>query len=130
MPFTHNISEEEQLISVKASGAIDLRSCVDAITVIADTIEEGSTLGLLIDIRDSDFLPGTLELKSLAQILSKQKQTRKFRGKVIVVTTEERGTIISAMCTVAYVWGFPVKPFTDLEEAKKYLKSQQKTTGK
>ena len=130
MPFTHNISEEEQLIYVKASGEIDLRSCVDAITDIANTIDDSSTIGILIDFRDTDFLPGTLELKSLAQILSKQKRKRAFQGKVAAVIGEERSTIISAMCTVLYVWNFHIKPFTDLAEAKKYLKSQQKTTGK
>ena len=121
MPFTHNISEEEQIAFVKANGKIDLKSCIDAVRDVANAFNNRSHFGVLVDLRAMDYSPRIQELRSLAQILGERKST--FRGGVAIIMAEEKETIAFAACTIARAWGFVMKPFTDLIEAKKYLKS-------
>ena len=130
MPFKYTTIAEENIVHVEVSGAFDLKSSVDAIVEVANELHGCPSCSVLIDFRNAEYSPNPSELKSISQALINKKREVKFTGKVAVLVAREREVLYTALCTVLHVWGFIMKPFTNLVEAKKYLKSQQTSTSK
>ena len=75
---------------------------------------------MLIDARAVEFTPSAHEIEQFARQLGRFKEDVRGRVAVLVEGSLEFG-LARMTCSVAEANGFPMRPFTDLEEARAWL---------
>ena len=121
MPFTYRIAEDECVAYVSASGAVDVRSSVEAMGELSRDPKFDPDYKVVVDLREMQYRPSLGELKVIAWALGHEKAS--FRNKVAVVLSEtarkRRAKVYSKFGRMA---GFALELFPDMEGALEWVR--------
>ncbi len=123
MPFDYRIAPEEGLAYVTASGAVDMRSSLEAMGELARHPQFDASFGVLIDLREMTYRPSFGELRVIAWALAHEK--RAFPKRVAVVLSESvKRTRARVYDKFGRMAGFGLQLFPSMDTALEWLQSQ------
>jgi hypothetical protein len=126
MPVSYSI--EEELLIIRVSGRYDILDIAKTFDTAVTSPQFEPGLSLLLDWRDSEEMPAGSELPSRWASLASVKSL--VSPRVAFVATRpadiERGRMFAAFVGSQ---GFALEVFTDLEEAKRWLRSNEETAS-
>ncbi len=120
MAFEFARLDADRRIQVTASGPIDFREILAAFVTIVERPDFEPHFSVLIDAREIEFTPSGFEIEQFARQLGRFK--RDIQGRVAILVKGNLHFGLARMtCSVAEANGFPMRPFTDLEQARSWL---------
>ncbi len=120
MAFEFALSDRDRRIQVTARGQVDFRESLAAGVALTKRPDFQPHYGVLVDLREIEFAPKTPEIEHFGRDLARFKES--FQGRIAVVVEGQLMFGLARMtCSVADASGFPMRPFTDLEEACAWL---------
>lgn len=123
MTLEFTLSERDRRIQVTASGPIDIDESLATGATLMERADFQPDFGVFVDAREIDFSPSAIEIEQLGRTLGQFKE--RFLGRIAVLV---QGTlmfgIMRMICSVAEANGFPMRPFTDFEEASAWLEAE------
>lgn len=120
MPIGYSISAGERLAVVTALDAIDLDIALAAGDELAADPAFQPGYRVLVDVRKADFAPTSAEIESFSRTLPRFAEI--FCDRIALVASGDLQFGITRMiCLLADLNGFPMRPFTDIEEARAWL---------
>ena len=122
MPFTIEVVPEQCLVHLIASGAFDFETARSAMQQVSESLERHLELGLgiLIDVRATDYTPSTTEIRHFANRHSEMTQTWKNPAAVVAPAGVRFG-MARMMCALIELAGGKCSAFTEPDEARAWL---------
>ncbi len=120
MAFEFTLSGRDRRIQVTAHGPMDFRESLAAGVTLTKRPDFQPHYGVLADLREIEFAPSAPEIEHFGRALARFKES--FQGRIAVLVKGQLMFGLARMtCSVAEANGFPMRPFTDLEEACAWL---------
>ena len=123
MAFEFALSERDRRIQVTARGPVDVGESLAAGLALTQQPDFQPHYAVLVDAREIEFAPSAMEIEHLGRALARFKES--FLGRIALLV---QGTlmfgIMRMLCSVAEANGFPMRPFTDLDEACAWLEAE------
>jgi len=126
LPFEYDISDLDELVVVCARGGIDFDSGLELGAEIPQDARFRRSYGILVDLREMDFIPEVPAVWSFARTLPALKEH--YLGPVAILT--QQGFIFGLArmtCLVAEASGFPMEAFNEVEKARAWLEASRLT---
>lgn len=123
MPFTIEISAEEQIGRVAAIGDLSIPSSVETVEKMVNHPDFQSHYGIIVDFRQTTSTPKMSELREIANAIRKFKDPLQSRIALVLNPKEVRKA--STVCMMVRVFGFEMEAYGDMESAMKYLATGQ-----
>ena len=121
MPFDYRIEEAEGVAYVRASGAVDVRSSVEAMGELARDPKFKSDFKVVVDLREMEYRPSFGELRVIAWAMGHEKDS--YPSKVAVVLSEtQRLKRAKRYARFSELAGFGLQIFPDMGEALQWAK--------
>ena len=123
MAFEYALSERDRRIQVTARAPIDFRESLAAGVTLIMRPDFQPQYGVLVDLREIEFSPSAPEIEHFGRALGRFKKS--FQGRIALLVEGRLMFGLARMtCSVAEANGFPMRPFTDLEEACAWLEGE------
>ncbi len=115
--------DRDRRIQVTARGQVDFRESLAAGVALTKRPDFQPDYNVLVDVREIEFSPSAPEIEDFGRALARFKES--FQGRIAVLV---EGLLMFGLarmtCSVAEANGFPMRPFTDLEEACAWLEGE------
>lgn len=126
MGFEHSLSREEKLTRLLGRGELDFEMCAAAIRRLATDLAGERGFGILADVRETDYLPNSADLRRYAALLSAVPSLRTHRLALVVGTTAQFG--MGRMFSSFYeMVGGEADVFREIEPAMEWLAGKKST---
>jgi len=123
MPFTIEISTEEQIAYVTGIGDLTVESSAEAMRNLATDPDFQSHYGVLLDfLRTTNAIHQT-KMREIAAALHGFKNT--YKGRIALVVNPKEVRKASTVCLLVRVFGVHMEAYSDIESAVKYLTTGQ-----
>jgi len=119
MPFTYEISPEDQVAYVTISGPVDLRSTIRMMGELGKDPAFSPDYKVVVDATNMEYSPSLGELRVIAWALGHEKSA--FRDKVAVIRGARSQALQQLYKTFTRMAGFALALFPDKPSAMQWL---------
>jgi hypothetical protein len=122
MPFTVEVFPEQRLVHLTATGAINFEVARSAMQKVAEALAKHPELGLgiLVDVRGTDYTPSSYEVREFANRHNEMTQ-QWANPSAVVAKGGVRFGMARMMSSLIEVAGGKSAAFTDETEARDWL---------
>lgn len=118
MPFAFQVSKFARRACMRAEGAVDLRTSLEAGYRLARDTRIGNDFHVLVDMRGSNW---KLEVEEAMDLATAVAQIPRHGCKVALLVHESALPLARIFCELAGAHGFEVEPFVKTEDAHRWL---------
>jgi hypothetical protein len=123
MPFTIDISTEEQFGRVTGVGDISIPASVEAVEDLINHPDFQPHFGVIVDFLQTKATPKMSEMRDIAAAINSYKDSFSHRIALVVNPGEVRKA--STVCMMVRVFGVQMEAYGEMEPALKYLATGQ-----
>ncbi|HKQ59477.1 MAG TPA: hypothetical protein VJY35_16555 [Candidatus Eisenbacteria bacterium] len=128
MGFTHTISRERKLARLVGTGTLDFDMCIRGLRALADDLRGETGYGILVDVRESDYLATTGEIRRYAEMVSQPGSLRGHRFAIVVPNAVRFGNA-RMFSTYLELQGGEADVFRDEASAMEWLTTSGKPSA-
>ena len=121
MPFTYEISPEDQVAYVTVSGPVDLRSTIRMMGELGKDPAFHADYKVVVDATNMEYSPSLGELRVIAWALGHEKAA--FRNKVAVIRGARSHTLQKLYTSFTRMAGFALALVPDKPSAMQWLRN-------
>lgn len=121
MPFIFNVSHEDHIIYVTASGEITIQDCLEAVSERAEHAKSLKTFDTLVDLSQATSTPPIVEMRKIGSSILGYKTDIKNRTAIVVKPKDINKA--SVICMLVRPFGIRMEAYGDSELAMRYLKT-------
>jgi hypothetical protein len=121
MPFIFNVSQEDQIIYVTASGKVTIQDCLDAVLKRAEYAKSLKTFNTLVDMSPATSTPPIVEMRKIGSSIIGYKKGIKNRTAIVVKPEDINKA--SVICMLVRPFGIRMEAYGDSTLAMRYLET-------
>jgi hypothetical protein len=117
--YSRTVMDDRRMIHIVGRGQADASSCIQAVREQASHPAHMPEYKILLDIRELDFHPDSMEAISLARTVVDLR--KKFQGKIAVVVCDKVQMFAAQLVgRLVSAGGISMMPFADVESAVRF----------
>ena len=116
-----DIDDDDKIVRRTLRGEIDAKQALKLVQNISRSVNLNQDYNILVDMRDTTFHPGMVDLIEIAAACSNQLKNYNHKIAFLIPNTEQRRQVAKLFRTCMEAEGFKFKQFFEYDEASEWL---------